>query len=351
MTSTDAAARSASKRARYIALETVQNVSLLPTLLGTVVSMTTRPTRSYRPVLKDDDLSKNEQQELKALMEGLLEDKNGVVLHDIKVTLAQSSDKATELQLFNLFSGRFKGVAKNDIKLSSGTAKRYTLDNVGSVLRDKLNKSKPYKAQVKKILQDLNTDKLPMITGILTCKDIEVSWSNTQQMNGNLDVKVPANEMAGSPDLASINPRIKIDVQKSNESTTFARIEDEVIFAIAYDYILYGKEPVDDSTSLLARFWKKLSIWCRNDGGDDFNIKSMKLGREARGQGVNVNFGQAPTTRLELPDIKKAGMGDDSSDTCSDNFNTGGDYVISYYETEYEDVHEVEATTRVQQDV
>lgn len=75
---------------------------------------------------------------------------------------------------------------------------------------------------------------------------------------------------------------------------------------------------------MLTRLLGKLAFW-RKVGEEDFNIKSICLGKEVRGRGVRVNLGLRQSTASVLIDLEK---GADSPQ----------DYEVCYLETEYESV-------------
>jgi hypothetical protein len=324
--------------ARFISLDTTLSINLLPTLLGSVVSQVTRPTRNRRPNLNDDDLSNEDKVLLKAMMKSLLEKKDGVELHDISLVLDKSVDLETRTHLTDLFKAYAESKTHKEVNIQSGMAKRYEFDNPGANLRDKLMKSARYKAQLKKIVEDDQKKRLPMITGVLTCKDIEVSWKNNADIGGGLDATLPVAQQLGEVELTTAsqrNPRVKIDLKKTNREEVFARIEDEVIFAIAYDYIKIQTCKASESSNFLMRLLSKLAFW-RRVKDDDFYIKSARLGKEARGKGVNVTLGAKGTNASDQIDLEK---GDETPDSGSQK-GSPLQYEVAYYETPYEIVEE-----------
>jgi hypothetical protein len=113
---------SASK-ARFISLDETISINLLPTFLGSVVSVATRPMRSQRPNFDDPDIKHNDKVLLLDMMKGLLVKKNGIELHDIKLVLNNASNTEARAHLTDMFKTYAKSATEEDVEINSGIAK------------------------------------------------------------------------------------------------------------------------------------------------------------------------------------------------------------------------------------
>jgi hypothetical protein len=282
-------------------------------LIGSVVPASARcdPLSHHRPNMADPALTKNPEAKaaLQTLMSSLWSESEPVSILDITANRVGSHSTEASLKITGLLQAYGKRKVHQEVTLTAGSAKRYTFANAGSNLGDQLMESDAWKQQLQKLVdQDKGKNKFfYLVTGIFTCKDLEVKLENNRSRAAGAHATLPISQIAGNPDPATssiVNPKVKIADEKTSQNKGSSKIGDEVVFAIAYHVLDLEFAPEPDHPG----FWHKFGIGKKPQ-------KKRKIIEAGFGKAVRADPGRAFDPYLDVggADGAKASDGADKS--------------------------------------
>ena len=156
---------------------------------------------------------------------------------------------------------------------------RYNMNNVEDKLEALMNNT-TYKKQVLALLEKKEKDILPLVTGMLTCKETRIGFDADRERAYEGQARIPVS--AATNTTSAVDPETQISLSSTERTRTAGTVKQEVIFALAYDEVK------------LEKYLQKrgfLGFW-RHMGKDTQSHRGVSLGNEIRTTGgINMFFG------------------------------------------------------------
>lgn len=162
--------------------------------------------------------------------------------NDITRILETTVDTTVRAKLTNLLGAAVSQRSKKDLQIVAGTVTRYDMSNPGDTLKVLMD-NPTYHAQVMKKMGKLNENKtkemmfkiLPMVVGMLTCKDLTIGFEAEKDRGVDIQGKAPVGTATGTSN--TLDSEVQITLSKGNANRLEGKIRQEVIFALAYDEV------------------------------------------------------------------------------------------------------------------
>lgn len=300
-------------QSQWLILDGVENAARKKHLLGSIVPKSALYTLdNYRPHWDDGDLDSlaMQQQNVEGgkprskrdvLEETILklwkksgdfgkqEDEAGeelpVQLNDLLTGKTMATKRTSQASITKLVKAMTKMESTERVSIKSGSVKKYKIDNPVAKVQDNLFPCLPWKEQLQKLVDAAVKPKgtYMLITGIMVCEDLTITWDLTKDTQIEADAKLDGQLL-----LAAINAPLSADVAKyldtyfefkrevNNTQNVFATCKQDVILAIRYNYLnLEYEKETSSFLSKLIRNSKKGAI------------KNVKLGEPFCGTGIN----------------------------------------------------------------
>ena len=256
---------------RYLLIDHTLPKKHIPTMLGRVVVEKTDPLRNFVP----DTDGQEAEFHPKDIVSDISDDP--VQYDDLSRILETAQNDQAKLRLTQLLRGYAHQQTKRDVKIKAAVVMRYDMNNIGKKLI-RLMADEKYKSQVVDLL--LKTpgkvnESLPLVTGMLTCRDLEVEFDDQKDGGAEMQGRLPVGEALGTTD--AVDPEVEFVHSGSKGNNVQAKIKDEVIFALAYD------------EAKLQRYFTKKN-YCVFRKGEEGEPKVV-LGDKILGDGINLYFG------------------------------------------------------------
>ena len=245
----------------------------------------------------------------------------GVEYTDISRVLETAVDATVKTKFTDMFKAAISQRDTKDLQITAGTVTLYDMLNPGNTLKTLMTNS-DYQAQLlaKMIIQEKKRNKttefkvLPMVVGLLTCKGLEFGFEIENNRGTELQGKLPVGEATSTPN--TLDPEIEFKRTDERSDHFEGKINEEVIFAVAYDEVRLA-------SYLLKRGWKQ-----RLRSQHPVSPPELKAGPPIRTrQGFNVRFSGSEEVELD-----EEGEDDTSSTYTVPPSNTGNclPFVLCY---------------------
>lgn len=294
----------------YQILGTPQDVKRKRFILGSVISSErrTNPFDDYFPYPDDPKWGKDKTawEDYKTTMEFFWKpnEKEGgesVKLKDVLASRRRGSQDEGQLKMTQALQGHVNRATKKDCRIEAGNVEQYTIDNAGGALRTRLSQCQPWMSEIQ-ALYESDSRKDPtyyIITGVYTCSNIKVTWSDEQSSGVGGEAKLPGDVItttatggAAPPGTGkALDMGAKLDHNSNDDKERHATIEQEIIFALRYHILDLdlepSKQPVKERGMIRRFFLPKRT----NSGGMKPAIKTVKLGKPVQDPSMITAFG------------------------------------------------------------
>ena len=212
---------------------------------------------------------------------------------DLARVFKKTRSSSTKARLTDLLEAHAESATSQNVEIKSAEVVRYEMINSGKRLI-KLMENQGYKKQCLELLQQHPHKKLPMVTGVMTCKNTKVKLDKTNDQGGGMQARIPIGEATGTSRAADIQGNV--DHNRNDADKFEVLIEEEVIFACAYDEVK------------LQKFLERRCI-----GGNFFSKRkeldepTAVVTKRIKGKGIKLNFEGKESQRGESSEI---GVGD-----------------------------------------
>lgn len=200
---------------------------------------------------------------------------NAVKLTNVIVSRGEGRKSDSEVKLTKILEAYAKRVVNENTRIGAGEVAIHVIDNAAQAIRQRLNRCKPWMSEVEGLCQRAKPgqDDLYIITGIYTCKDLEVSWNKETSGNKGLASEVPGESVAAVASAVSPGVVMPTDVAKvadtsakfqrikETERDVSARIPQEIVFAIRYHILEldFESDPPQKPSNFLVRMSHKVA--------------------------------------------------------------------------------------------
>ena len=254
---------------RYLLLDHALPNNHVPNMLGRVVVHKADPLRHYVPTAVDDVAEFHPSDIVADISDHFVE------YNDLQRILETAQNTEARARLSQLLRGYAFTKTSKDVMIKAAVVKRYDMTNIGQKLT-RLMKDERYKKQVTDLLRETRgekDEKLPFVTGMLTCGELQVEEDNEKGRGVGFQLKVPVGETVGVPD--AVDPEVEVQHTSSSANKFGAKIKAEVIFALAYDEVK------------LQRYFIKKCL----RGKTEVREPEVITGEKILGDGINLYFG------------------------------------------------------------
>lgn len=218
---------------RYFIIAEPLPASDLSNILGRVVEDKLLPMRSYAPVSSSPG-SQSPPHNPSDIIQDILP--NPTLWTNRNDFFSHTSDWRIAGGLSSVLSIDHGNKIERGISLESSELKSYSLTNTMNIF-EKLMSNEHYSFDVNELLKRSRRGHAYFIVGLMTTKGAMWKEFTTQSRRSGLEVTVPVLEAVGSPLVGIGDPTISPGFEKSEHLKRKIKIEDEVIFALAYDVI------------------------------------------------------------------------------------------------------------------
>ncbi len=256
---------------RYLLIDHTLPKVHIPNMLGRVVVEKTDPLRNFVP----DPDGQEGAFHPKDIVPDISDDP--VQYDDLSRIIETAQNDQAKVRLTELLRGYAHQQTKRDVKIKAAVVMRYDMNGIGRKLI-RLMADGRYKSQVVELLQNTHgkvNESLPLVTGMLTCRDLEVEFDEQKDGGAEIQGRAPVGKATGTTD--AVDPEVEYVHSKSKENNVQAKIKDEVVFALAYD------------EAKLQRWFtkKKKCLFRKAEEGEP----KVVLGNKILGDGINLYFG------------------------------------------------------------
>jgi hypothetical protein len=217
---------------RYFILEEPLPASEIPKLLGRIVVDKLLPMHSYAPVSspENEEPLHNPADIIPDLLPA------PIIWTNRKDFFTRTSDWKIRVGLADFLGLENSHENKKGISLESGELKCYSLSNTTRQF-NRLMKNEQFAQDVRDLFKDSDRSHAYFVVGFLTTK--EAMWTEfaTKSHRSEFHVTVPVLEVFGSPLSGIGDPQIAPDFRTLQTNGRTMKIEEERIFAVAYDIV------------------------------------------------------------------------------------------------------------------
>ena len=274
---------------RYHLLESPLHGNEITHMLGRCVVHKSLPMQEFVPSeLHPEDI-----------VPGILS--NPIQYDDISRILETAGNTTLRTKLTDLFGAAVSRRSRRDLRIEAGTVTSYEMSNPGDTLKI-LMANKVYRTQVLEKMDKLNEIKtrdkkvkiLPMVVGMLTCKNMRVDFGAENHREVGIQGHIPVGTASGTS--SELDSEVEITQSKANANRLEGKIRQEVIFALAYDEVR------------LERYLQKRSLLSCFPQRKQTSKSEFKHGDPIRSpEGINPYFGG--TGQDQLPRVQPENMG------------------------------------------
>ena len=193
---------------------------------------------------------------------------------DLSQVLDGARDNEARLRLNKLLDAHARKVSLKNVKVTAAVVVRYDMINVELKL-NQLMRDPKYRRQAVSLLSKSEGKPLPMVTGVMTCKETVVTLDKKAERGAGAGLRVPVGEAVGGPSLS--DPEVSLEHLRNDGKAVESKIKEEVIFALAYDEVKLG------AYMKRHRWWKFPQPQTRNT--------PVVLGDKVFGDGLDPYFG------------------------------------------------------------
>ncbi|MCJ1227841.1 hypothetical protein MMC12_004500 [Toensbergia leucococca] len=228
---------------RWVLLDGPVSSDYVPSILGCVVAYPRQPTKAFFP--SDDARNDGNKPVVTTEVVKDLYDRP-ISFTDLESIKQCAQDGKARVKLTSILDAHASTQTKNFVKYSANEVMRYDMPNPKTKIQ-RLWENADYREGVTQMWKE-NVKKsphgLPMVTGILVCKKMSLVRTNDNTWGAWLKSKIPATQILGdySSLFASENPEISLERSKSAGTNLSYHIDEEVIFALAYDTVYLKQE-------------------------------------------------------------------------------------------------------------
>ena len=115
--------------------------------------------------------------------------------------------------------------------LTAASATHFEMDQIEPKF-NKLMENDDYKREVINLLEEQSNKSLPMVTGVFTCKNLQIRLEDIAGQAASGKVRVPIGEATGASQ--AVDPELDISHAVSADGQNVVTIEEEVIVALRY---------------------------------------------------------------------------------------------------------------------
>jgi hypothetical protein len=200
--------------------------------LGRVVVDKWRPMREFIPCEPDEDEPPHGLYDIKPRTEP-----NEHVYKDWEQFVGSTSNWSIDAGLASLLGIKHSRESESGITLKSKEMKTCNLTNTRKCFNE-LYSNSLYRRDLTDLLNGAKKDRLYFVVGYITTKGGEWKEFKSAKQSSKVEVTVPVLEAVGSPLPNNIgDPQIAPGVGSSKRMELTTKLEDDVIFALAYDVI------------------------------------------------------------------------------------------------------------------
>ena len=251
---------------RYLLLGNILPGHHIPNMLGRIVADKTYPLDEYVPDEADEGGFN-----VREIVSNLYDEP--VEYTDLQWVIGKAKNDDAKVKLTSIFDAHAGRRAAKTSKFNSSSVVRYSMTNIETKLK-RMMKVEKYEQLAIELLQKNNRGTLPMVTGILTCRNTTVGKRDSREQEAGGELKAPVGKAMGASSRG--DPSVELQHSKKEGKGTEQTITDEVIFALAYD-----------EAKLTNLTKNRSSLWCL--GGQEEQPKPKVVhGNKILGEGINI---------------------------------------------------------------
>jgi hypothetical protein len=216
---------------RYFILEESLPASEIPTVIGRVVVNKLLPLHSYAPFPPENDEPRHNAEDI---IPNILPKPS--IWPNRKDFLTHTSDWKIRGGLANIIDSENSHENKKGISLKSEELKCYSLSNTARYFKTLMG-NELFARDVCELLKDSRRSHAYFVVGFLTTKGAHWTEFATKSRRAKFDVTVPVLETVGWPFQGIGDPQIAPGFGTSETYRRTLKIEEERIFAVAYDIV------------------------------------------------------------------------------------------------------------------
>ena len=194
---------------------------------------------------------------------------------DLSQVLGAAQDNDAKLRLHQILDAHARKASSRNVQVTSAVVVRYDMINVERKL-SQLMRDRNYRSQAVSLLSKNEGRPLPMVTGVMTCKDTVVKLATKAESEIGVGMRAPIGEATGGSSLG--DPEAKFKHQRNDTKAAESKIKDEVIFALAYDEVKLEA-------------YMKRKCWLPKFSKPQTKSNKVSLGAKIPGDGIDLYFG------------------------------------------------------------
>jgi hypothetical protein len=296
---------------RFFILAEPLPVSELNTVLGRVVEDKLLPLRSYASISSSEG-RESPPHDPSDIVPGLLP--KPMLWTNRNDFFSHTSDWRVAGGLSGVLGFHQSDKIESGLSLESSELKSYSLTNTMQTF-ERLMSNEHYALGVNELLKRSRRGHAYFVVGCMTTKGAMWKEFTTQSRRSGFEVTVPVLEAVGSPLQGVGDPTIAPSFGTSERLKRSMKIDDEIIFALAYDVIKESRRLAMDAKAFMKRALvnagpkraksKHLAFSPDDDSEDDDEIvdsdeeSELEPNREMSGGIMYVDTGEFPAEDLE----------------------------------------------------
>jgi hypothetical protein len=231
---------------RHFILAEPLPVSELNTIIGRVVEDKLLPMRSYAPVSDELSPPHNSSDIIRDILP------KPTVWTNRSDFFSSTSDWKIAGGLSDLLNIEKSNKIERGISLKSTEIKSYSIPNTVNTFRT-LMANEHYALDVNELLKQSRHGHAYFVVGCMTAKGAMWKESNSHSCRSGLEVTIPVLEAVGSPLVGIGDPQIAPSLGTSERLNRSMKMDEEVIFALAYDVIKESRRLNIDAKDFLKK--------------------------------------------------------------------------------------------------
>ena len=199
-----------------------------------------------------------------------------VLYNDLSRIFEVTRSSSTKARLTKLLEAHATSAASQSVHIESAQVLRYEMTNSGFRLMD-LMQDDGYRAQCLRLLDQYPHKRLPMVTGVMTCRNTKVKLDRTNDQGGGVQAQIPIGAATGTSSDADVQG--SVDYSRNNADHFQTVIGDEVVFACAYDEV--------QLQTYLAKKCFAARIFSKPK---ELDQPTATVTKKIKGEGIKLNF-------------------------------------------------------------
>ncbi|CAG8953677.1 hypothetical protein HYFRA_00006566 [Hymenoscyphus fraxineus] len=253
----------------YYLLPTGANISHVDKLLGRVVKNHVYPLTRYEPKL--DFVPQN-------LIQGLMGNSNA--LESVKETSRKDEKSEARGKLTDLVGAHASSEEGQSATVSVYLLKTYDMTQIQPNF-EALKQNPTYLASITALFEETRQMKLPMITKVLVCEDVEVATTEDAKSGAGLEATIPGTAIAtqGAVHKGPLDGEIDFEHEKSRAIEKTKKISGGIIVGLAYTWV--EKQPVQQQKKVKPKLIDRIKSWLRKKedvGKYDIVVSDNEIG-------------------------------------------------------------------------